>query len=321
MRTSVIINNYNYGHFACEAIASALRQTIQPDEIILIDDGSTDDSVIKLEREFYHEPRVRIIRQPNGGMLSTHNRGFLESTGDILFFLDADDLYEPRRIELALLLFKENPDVGITFSPMTVFGEREGFMFCWKTKLQWMDLKKGQTPDSKNILFNRPLCDAYILLRFVGAATSSLAIRRTVLEKFLPLNLENEWRNHSDNCLVYGSALTGTQAFYLGTPLINYRAHGKNDFLGHLQSKQKRDALEKRTSDLVIYLAQKFRLPPKNAPVIWQEIVRKLSSHPVPWNEYNRYARRLRRIGFSPKSILFWRIRLFLAYLRGRMHF
>ncbi len=65
MRTSCLINNYNYGHFVEEAVASALAQSHPPTEILIVDDGSTDDSVERLRRRYGSQPHVRIIEQAN----------------------------------------------------------------------------------------------------------------------------------------------------------------------------------------------------------------------------------------------------------------
>src|SRR5436305_907491 len=95
LKTSCLINNYNYAHFVGDAVDSALAQTVAFDEIIVVDDGSTDGSMELLTRRYGREDRVRVIRKPNGGQLSSFNEGFLGSSGDLLFFLDADDVYQP----------------------------------------------------------------------------------------------------------------------------------------------------------------------------------------------------------------------------------
>ena len=94
MRTSCIVTSYNYGRFVAEAVESILRQTVPMDEIIVVDDGSTDGTPEML-RARYADGCIKLIEKRNEGQLSCFNRGFEESTGDLIFFLDADDLYEP----------------------------------------------------------------------------------------------------------------------------------------------------------------------------------------------------------------------------------
>ena len=89
---SIIINNYNYGHFLGAAIDSALAQTYDHVEVIVVDDGSTDDSQWEIAR---YGARVAAILQDNDGQASAFNRGFAQSRGAIIIFLDADDRLRP----------------------------------------------------------------------------------------------------------------------------------------------------------------------------------------------------------------------------------
>jgi hypothetical protein len=96
---SIVITCFNYGRFVGAAIEGALAQTYPRTEIIVVNDGSTDDSAQVLGRygDRYGD-RVRIINQPNGGSINALNRGFAETSGDIVMFLDADDLMAPEAV-------------------------------------------------------------------------------------------------------------------------------------------------------------------------------------------------------------------------------
>ena len=94
MLVSIIINNYNYARYLAAAIDSALAQTWHPLEVIVVDDGSTDDSWAVIER---YGDRVHAIRQPNGGQGAAYNAGFAASRGEWVMFLDSDDLLDVRR--------------------------------------------------------------------------------------------------------------------------------------------------------------------------------------------------------------------------------
>jgi glycosyltransferase involved in cell wall biosynthesis len=89
---SIIVNNYNYGHFLADAIDSALRQTYAAVEVIVVDDGSTDTS-----REIIcgYGERVHAIFKDNGGQASAMNAGFARAAGELIIFLDADDMMLP----------------------------------------------------------------------------------------------------------------------------------------------------------------------------------------------------------------------------------
>jgi glycosyltransferase involved in cell wall biosynthesis len=92
---SIVITCFNYARFVAAAIAGALAQTHPRTEIIVVNDGSTDDSLQVIGR---YGDRVRIINQPNGGSISALNRGFAQAGGDIVMFLDADDLMAPAAV-------------------------------------------------------------------------------------------------------------------------------------------------------------------------------------------------------------------------------
>lgn len=93
---SIIVNNYNYGRFLREAIESALSQTYKPLEVIVVDDGSTDCS-----RDVIASFGARILPvfKENGGQASALNAGFARSHGDLVMFLDSDDLLLDYAIE------------------------------------------------------------------------------------------------------------------------------------------------------------------------------------------------------------------------------
>lgn len=110
MRVSVVIPAYNCGELVVEAVRSVLAQTRQADEILVIDDGSTDDTPSRLAQ---FGPPVRVIRQPNGGVSAARNRGVAEATGELIGFLDGDDVWHPRKLEFQVPTFETRPDIGL----------------------------------------------------------------------------------------------------------------------------------------------------------------------------------------------------------------
>ena len=117
MRTvSVIIPSYNYGRFIKEAIDSALGQTYAPLEVVVVDDGSTDDTSAVVA-EFGE--LVRYIKQENAGVCAARNRGVAESGGELIAFLDADDIWEPTKLEKQIAKF-DDPEVGLVHSGVRI---------------------------------------------------------------------------------------------------------------------------------------------------------------------------------------------------------
>jgi glycosyltransferase involved in cell wall biosynthesis len=103
---SILINNYNYGRFLDAAIASALNQTYPHIEVIVVDDGSTDDSPAIIAGYGGARYCDRLILKANGGQASALNAGFAASQGDIICLLDADDLFLPTKVAEVVDLFQ-----------------------------------------------------------------------------------------------------------------------------------------------------------------------------------------------------------------------
>jgi glycosyl transferase family 2 len=107
---SVVIPAYRAAATIGRAVASVLAQTFPVAEILVIDDGSPDDLAAELAP---FGERIMLIRQENGGAASARNLGIERATGDFIAFLDADDYWEPRRLECQLQLFQQHPGLGL----------------------------------------------------------------------------------------------------------------------------------------------------------------------------------------------------------------
>ena len=110
MRVSVVIPTFNCGRFVASAVESALAQTRAPAEVIVVDDGSTDDTRTRLAK--FRSP-VRYIWKENGGVSSARNRGVAEATGELVGFLDADDVWHPRKLEVQVATLVDRTDLGL----------------------------------------------------------------------------------------------------------------------------------------------------------------------------------------------------------------
>lgn len=110
VKVSVIIPNYNYGRFLADALDSVLAQTHPPHEIIVVDDGSTDDSLIVAGR---YGVRVQVLQQKNQGVGAARNAGVAAATGELVAFLDADDYWSPDKLALQVARYQAKPSVGL----------------------------------------------------------------------------------------------------------------------------------------------------------------------------------------------------------------
>jgi glycosyltransferase involved in cell wall biosynthesis len=216
LTTTCLVNHFNYGRFVGEAIESALAQTVPFDEIVVVDDGSSPEDVEALRAACDGQDRVRLILKENGGQLSCFNEGFVASSGDVVFFLDADDLFETDYVENALRIYASRPDVGFVFCNPRIFGP---------SGVQPAEIE----PDHD---FGDTVLLARYRRKWIGAPTSCLSMRREVLRHVLPVPDVKDWKTRADDCLVLGASLAGARKYRIGRPLVRYRVHGDNLFSG-----------------------------------------------------------------------------------------
>ncbi len=111
---SVVIPSYNYGRFVTDAVQTALAQTHCPLEIIVVDDGSTDDTRGRLAP---YMDRIRYVHQENRGLSAARNTGIRHARGEWIALLDADDLWHPRKTEIQLAAVGADDTIGLVGSP------------------------------------------------------------------------------------------------------------------------------------------------------------------------------------------------------------
>jgi glycosyltransferase involved in cell wall biosynthesis len=115
---SIVIPSYNAGHYLGAAIDSVLQQTYPRIEVIVVDDGSTDETAARLAACLH---RVVFIRQPHRGIGAARNAGIGRSTGDLLGFLDADDLFVSDKISRQVAALRDDPQLDAVFGHVEEF--------------------------------------------------------------------------------------------------------------------------------------------------------------------------------------------------------
>jgi glycosyltransferase involved in cell wall biosynthesis len=120
-KVSIVIPAYNSLQFLPETIASVFQQTFKDFEVIVVNDGSSDatkDWVSQIT-----DPRVKLINQENQGLSGARNTGIAHASGDYIAFLDADDLWEPTKLEKQVICLDENPEIGLVYTWVALIDE------------------------------------------------------------------------------------------------------------------------------------------------------------------------------------------------------
>jgi glycosyltransferase involved in cell wall biosynthesis len=154
-KVSVVIATYNYGHFLSEAIQSVLDQTFKDFEIVVVNDGSTDNT--KEIIDAYKDPRIRYIYQDHIGVSAAENAGLRAARGEYVTGLGADDLYLPENLEMKVKLLDSRPGVGIVYSDCYYFSDKTGAITntLWrypKGPHPWFDPAKATRDPLKELI-------------------------------------------------------------------------------------------------------------------------------------------------------------------------
>ncbi len=216
-RTTCIVDSHDYAGFVCAAVDSALRQTVPFTEVIVVDDASTDGSQQLLRQKYSGNPRVRLVfKEQNQGQLSAFNAGWEAATGDIVFFLDADDEYRPDYLAGALHTYERFGDCDFLICAHELTGDASGIV-----QLFPFDCSLGYS-----------LVSARFQKHWVGSAASTLSVKKEVLDRFMPVPLLSDWRSRADDCIVWGASMAGAKKYFLSDALVRYRIHGRNAHFG-----------------------------------------------------------------------------------------
>lgn len=202
MTISVVLPSYNCARYLPEALESVFAQTYREVEVIVVNDGSTDntDEVVRPYLD-----RIRYIKQPNKGLSAARNAGFKASTGEFICFLDADDLLMPDKFERQLEVFEREADLGVVISGYVRVAE-DGFTELATVRKYW-------NRDALDHLLNHEVFPPHAAL-----------IRREVLENsgLFPEGIDTQ-ESQEDLQLWLDLALNGVAFSSIPEPTCKYR--------------------------------------------------------------------------------------------------
>lgn len=225
---SVVMCNYNYERYIAQSVQSVLGQSCSDFELIIVDDGSTDQSRSIIDG--FTDKRIKKIFKRNGGQASAFNAAFAESTGELVAFLDSDDFWAAGKLTAAADVFRNSDCVA--------FYHRLAFVDSDSTRTGGFHPASGCIEDTEMSL----LADVFLDNEFVrGSPTSSIVFRRWALENVFPLDAG--WRYCADMLLWLGVLYGGL--FCSSSVLGYYRVHGGNGWWDTVGVDSKRHAMQR----------------------------------------------------------------------------
>jgi hypothetical protein len=215
-----MVTCYNYGCFLDECIESCLRQSYAVHEVVVVDDGSTDDSAERLRRWQERDPRVVAISQANAGISAATMAGLERCRGEVILLVDADDHCAPERAAAVVAAMRvATPDgfPGWVHHPLRKFSDRRADLGTMPTYVAgppqgWFGAEVAATAES-------PL----------ATPTSGLALRRDLLAHLLPLDVH---RDTAQDIQLWHLLPLIAAGVWIAQPLAHYRVHGGSDSAG-----------------------------------------------------------------------------------------
>jgi len=202
-KISVIIPTYNNEKYISKAIDSVLSQTYQNFSIIVIDDGSTDNTKQILTR---YQEKITYIYQENQGVSVARNTGIHNSNSDYIAFLDSDDEWLPRKLEMQVGILDKKKNIGLVHSNDIRISEDGKILYIDKPKAKYLNGKISK----------------YLLLRKASIKTSTVLLRSTCLKKvgLFDTNLSKIGVEDRDLWIRFTKHFN---AYYVDEPLVKFR--------------------------------------------------------------------------------------------------
>jgi glycosyltransferase involved in cell wall biosynthesis len=178
MSVSVVIPTYNRAHIVLNAVRSVLSQTFRDIELIVVDDGSTDDTAARLAA--IDDPRLRCLMGRHAGVSAARNLGVSKASGDLIAFLDSDDLWHPDKLTAEVAFLARHPDVDAVFTDLEKrHGDAVYPSFMRETEVFSRHLGEAAYPDG---LVIEPRDMWLCLLQEVPIKPSALTLRREAFD-------------------------------------------------------------------------------------------------------------------------------------------
>lgn len=256
---SVIVALYNGEKHIVEALDSVLRQNFPPKEVLIIDDGSTDSSLAVVQQYIRQQAiagvNFKIISQNNEGQSSARNRGLIEAQGNLVAFLDQDDVWEPHHLLESCIAFDEQTNLGWTYSDFNVCDDEGKIIQKEKLKSTNYRLPKMQLLD--------------LISRDLMMLPSASVIKSSALSEVG--GFDPQFIGYEDDDLFLRIYLAGYGFKFLPRSSIIYRVHSSNSSGNESFSRSRKRFFSK-------YYEFFLRNYPESPELIWQGLAPRMTS-------------------------------------------
>lgn len=217
MKTSVVVCTYNGARFIEEQIYSILNQTLEIDEIIICDDGSTDETVDKLMNFEKRFNQIRVFTSSTRlGTIKNFEKALSYTTGNYIFLSDQDDIWLPSKVKHTLNFFELHKDIKCVFTDAYLINENNNFLnsYLWD--------KWGFNNKFKQRWINNDLAFKDLLSNINKITGATICFKRELLRDILPINIPlGFWHDAWIGLHAAGKKSLG----FIDEPLIEYRIH------------------------------------------------------------------------------------------------
>ncbi len=210
---SVVVPLYNHARYVISALESVFAQSIQPREVIVVDDGSEDRSLELVEKKFGGEQNLVFWRKPNGGAHHTLNAGIHRATSSCVAILNSDDVYEPKRLQVCVDLLEKNRGIQLVCTGISfIDGSGQVINNKWYNQAHQFYLNNGDLGLS--------LINGNFLM-----TTSNFVVRRSAFEEY---GYFGAFRYAHDLAFLLRLLAHNGKIHIEPTALLQYRVHESN---------------------------------------------------------------------------------------------
>lgn len=204
-KVTVVLPAYNATQYIRETIDSVLKQSYQNFELLVIDDGSTDDTAEVVQAYVQQDSRVQLISQPNQGVSAARNHGTRRASGELIAFLDADDLWVPHKLEAHVRHFSSDAKLGMSFA-----------------RIEYIDSNSKRTGQQSHLRLKNIL-PQHFYQDNLACTPSNVVVRREVLQEIG--GFDSDLSGLADIDLFLRVSCSGWKVEGLDEVLVYYRFH------------------------------------------------------------------------------------------------